>query len=226
MGLLHLFSQIEPEADKDSPCCSKETLRTSYPKYLTKLEAKFTSDGGELSAPVDGGELSAPVDSNVRIIVPKGAIPAGTNQSVFFGVFLDEIPLLQDIPKEPDNTLISPVVERGPHDINLPNPVEIIVPHCLCLSKAKKKWIKVYRCGNFVAGYGGEEDFFFRFTLVSFFLNYRREVISLTKISLDTKRIPRNPLHRESVAANMSIWGIGMVVSYVYRHCTRTKALA
>lgn len=147
MGLLFLFSQIEREADQDSPCCSNETPHTSIPKYVTKSEAVFTSAGGE---------LNAPFDSNVRIIIPKGAIPAGANQPVFFGVFLDEIPLLRDIPEEPNTTLISPVVECGPHDIKLSNPVEIVVPHCLCLSKAKKKWIKVYRCGNFVAGCEGE----------------------------------------------------------------------
>ena len=143
--------QIETEADQNSPCSSHESLNTSFPKYVTKLEATFTSAGGE---------LSAPLDSNVRIIVPKGTIPAGTNQPVFFGVFLDEIPLLRDIPEEPDKTLISPVVECGPHDINLSNPVEIIVPHCLCLSKAKKKWITVYRCGNFAAEFEGDGSLF------------------------------------------------------------------
>jgi len=94
---------------------------------------------------------SKTLDSNVRIIVPKGAIPAGVNQPIFFGVFFDETPLLQHIPEVSDKTLISPVVECGPHDINLKKPVEIIVPHCLCLSDAKKEWISVYRCGNFSA---------------------------------------------------------------------------
>ena len=143
--------QFETEPDQNLPCNSHETLHTSFPKYVTKFEATFTSAGGE---------LSAPSDSNVRIIVPKGAIPAGTNQPVFFGVLSDEIPLLRDIPAEPDKTLISPVVECGPHDINLSNPVEIIVPHCLCLSKAKRKWITVYRCGNFAAEFEGDGSLF------------------------------------------------------------------
>lgn len=149
-GLL-LFSKVEPEAHQESPCSSNETLHTSCPQYVRKLEATFTSAGGE---------LTAPLDSNVRIIIPKGAIPAGENQPVFFGVFLDEIPLLRDIPEEPNKTLISPVVECGPHDINLSNPVEVIVPHCLCLSKAKRKSITVYRCGNFAAGCEGEVKLF------------------------------------------------------------------
>ena len=150
-GITILFSQIETGADQDSPHCSSETLHTSFPKYVSKLEATFTSAGGE---------LSKSSDSNVRIIVPKGAIPAGANQPVFFGVFLDEMPLLRDIPEEPNKTLISPVIECGPHDINLSIPVEIIVPHCLCLNKAKRKWITVYRCGNFASEFKGDDSLF------------------------------------------------------------------
>ena len=105
------------------------------------MEATFTNTGGE---------LSAPLESDIRIIVPSGAIPTGTKQNIFFGVFSDETMLLRDIPDAPDETLISPVVECGPHDIHLSKPVEIIVPHCLCLSDAKKEWITVYRCGHFI----------------------------------------------------------------------------
>ena len=46
-------------------------------------------------------------------------------------------------------TLISPVIECGPHDIEFLKPVKIIVPHCLDLSKAKKEWVTVYRCERF-----------------------------------------------------------------------------
>jgi len=141
-----LYSQIENEAEQGTPDCSNETLRshlpTSFPKYITKLEATFSCIGGE---------LSAPLDSDVRIIVPRGAIPVGINQHVFFGVFFDETALLRNIPEAPDKTLISPVIECGPHDIHFSRPVEIIVPHCLCLSEAKREWITVYRCGKFSA---------------------------------------------------------------------------
>ena len=95
-----------------------------------------------------GGELSAPLESDISIIVPSGAIPAGINHNIFFGVFSEDTILLRDIPETPDKTLISPVVECGPHDIHLSKPVEIIVPHCLCLSDAKMEWITVYRCGH------------------------------------------------------------------------------
>ena len=157
-GFFILFSQIENEADQDSRDYGNETphhhLPKSSPKYITKREDTFTSAGGELSA-------RAPLHSNVRIIVPKGAIPAGVKQPVFFGVFFDETPLLQDILEASDKTLISPVVECGPHDINLQKPVEIIVPHCLCLSEAKKEWIIVYRCGNFSTEIEGNGNLLF-----------------------------------------------------------------
>ena len=105
------------------------------------MEATFTNTGGE---------LSAPLQSDIHIIVPSGAIPTGTNQNIFFGVFSEEAILLRDNPETFDKTLIPPVVECGPHDIHLSKPVEIIVPHCLCLSDAKMEWITVHRCRNFL----------------------------------------------------------------------------
>jgi len=138
--------QIENEADQDTPNSSNKTpqdhLLTSLPNYITKLEATFTSSGGE---------LCAPMDTDDRVIVPKGAIPAGINQHVFFGVFYDETTLLRDIPEAPDKTLISPVIECGPHDIHFSKSVAIVVPHCLCLNEAKDECITVYRCGKFSA---------------------------------------------------------------------------
>ena len=152
MGAI-LFSQIENEADQDSPTRSNETLTnhipTSFPNNITNIEATFTNTGGE---------LCTPLNSDVRITVPSGAIPAGVNQPVFFRVFSEETTLLRDIPKAPDETLISPVVECGPHDIYLLKSVEIIVPHCLCLSEAKKEWITVYRCGRLSAGVEGSDS--------------------------------------------------------------------
>ena len=137
------------------------------------MKDKFNSSGGELnaahyselSAAVDsdvkisignyfevknefnssGGELSAALDSDVKICIGKGAIPTEDSQEVFYRVFYDTTKLLQDIPVEPDETLISPVIECGPHDIRLLKPLKIIIPHCLYMGKAKKEWITVYR---------------------------------------------------------------------------------
>ena len=71
------------------------------------------------------------------------------NQRFFFRVVHDETSLLRDIPETPERTLISPVIECGPHDINLPKPVEIIVPHCLYFDEVKKESITVCRCENY-----------------------------------------------------------------------------
>ena len=99
------------------------------------MKDKFNSSGGELSA----------LYSDVKICIGNGTIPTEVSQEVFYRVFYDTTKLLQDIPVEPDETLISPVIECGPHDIRLSKPLEIIIPHCLHMGKAQKKWITVYR---------------------------------------------------------------------------------
>ena len=110
-------------------------VKISIKNYF-EVKDKFNSSGGE---------LSAALDSDVKICIGNGAIPTEVSQEVFYRVFDDTTKLLQDIPVEPDETLISPVIECGPHDIRLSKPLEIIIPHCLYMGKAKKKWITVYR---------------------------------------------------------------------------------
>lgn len=107
--------------------------------YLTQAEATLDSTGGKLSAP----------DSDVTIAVDSGTVPEGTHHKFFFRVVYDETSLLRDIPETPDRTLISPVIECGPHDINLLKPVEITVPHCLFFDEIKKDSIAVYRCEKY-----------------------------------------------------------------------------
>ena len=92
-----------------------------------------------------GGELNAAHDSDVKICIGNGAIPTGVSQEVFYRVVYDTTELLRNIPVGPDETLISPVIECGPHDIRLLKPLKIIIPHCLYMGKAKKEWITVYR---------------------------------------------------------------------------------
>lgn len=88
-------------------------------------------------------------DSDIKINVDSGAVPEGVNQRFFFRVVYDETSLLRDIPETPNKTLISPVIQCGPEDINLLKPVEIVVPHCLYLDDVKKDTISVYRCGSY-----------------------------------------------------------------------------
>lgn len=141
MFFYYYFLQDGNNAYQDlSINCKNETLHHYVPKaslkYITRAEATFSSTGGE---------LCATSGSDVRIIVPSGAIPAGVNQAVFFGVIYNETTLLRDFPEATNTTLISPVIECGPHDINLLKPIEIVVPHCLYLGAAKKEWVTVYR---------------------------------------------------------------------------------
>lgn len=105
-----------------------------HPKYTTQADGFFDSTGGV---------LSTALHSDAQIIIGNGAIAEGDLQRLFFGVICDETAPLQDILE--GNTLISPVIECGPHDICLLKPVEIILPHCLDLKETKKKWISVYR---------------------------------------------------------------------------------
>ena len=131
----------------------------------SEVKEKFNSSGGESSAAHDsdvkicigngfevkdkfnssGGELNAAHDSDVKICIGNGAIPTGVSQEVFYRVVYDTTELLRNIPVGPDETLISPVIECGPHDIRLLKPLKIIIPHCLYMGKAKKEWITVYR---------------------------------------------------------------------------------
>ncbi|XP_078343251.1 uncharacterized protein LOC144628987 isoform X2 [Oculina patagonica] len=131
------------EPKQDLPNCSDKVQRnqlpTSFAKYITRAEDTFSSAGGE---------LCAALDSDVSIIVDSDTIPVGIEQPIFFGVIYNETALLRDVPKTPDETLISPVIECGPHEIEFLKPVKIIVPHCLDLVEAKKEWITVYRCGQ------------------------------------------------------------------------------
>ncbi|XP_022780051.1 netrin receptor UNC5B-like [Stylophora pistillata] len=109
---------------------------TRSPRYITEAQAKFDSSGGKLSAP----------DSDVVITVGSGAVPEGREQPFFFRVPKYDSTLLQDISEMPEGRLISPVIECGPHGLTLLKPVEITVPHDLCLDEVRKDWIRVYRC--------------------------------------------------------------------------------
>ena len=76
-------------------------------------------------------------------------MPDGVSQLFFFGVVYDDTLLLRDIPETLESSLISPVIQCGPEDINLLKPVEIVLPHCLYVDEVKKTSISVYRCEKY-----------------------------------------------------------------------------
>ncbi|XP_022803614.1 uncharacterized protein LOC111340956 [Stylophora pistillata] len=123
---------------KEGYCLPNSFPTVPVSKYITQVERCFSSSGGE---------LSAACDSDVKINIGNGVI--GDSQSVFYRVIDDETELLRDIPVGPQETLISPVSETGPHDVKISKPLEIIIPHCLYMDKEveknKEKWISVYR---------------------------------------------------------------------------------
>lgn len=127
----------------------KLSVLRSNPIFITQAEAEFSSTGGTLSAR----------DSNVSINVDSGAIPDGVSQPIFFGVINDDTLFLRDPPETSDRTLISPIIQCRPEDINLSKPVEIVLPHCLCMDEVKKSSVSVYRCEQFPGE--GNVNFFF-----------------------------------------------------------------
>ncbi len=168
--MLFYFLQTLSEPNQDLPNCSDKVQRnqlpTSFAKYITRAEDTFSSAGGE---------LCAALDSDVSIIVDSDTIPVGIEQPVFFGVIYNETALLRDVPKTPDEMLISPVIECGPHDIELLKPVKIIIPHCLDLVEAKKEWINVYRCGQLP----DNENGMFIIIILTHFFNVKLRLESL-----------------------------------------------
>ena len=80
--------------------------------------------------------------------VDPGTIPDEVQQKLYYRVIYDARPLFQDFLEGRDGTLISPVFECGPSDVQLKKPVEIIVPHCLCLDETRKAVVTVLRCAS------------------------------------------------------------------------------
>ena len=125
----------------------EENLRKTKVGLLARKESAFSLNSFEVKNKFNdsGGELSSALDSDVKICITKGAIPTRVSYEIFYRVVYDTTELLRNIPVGPDETLISPVIECGPHDIRLLKPLKIIIPHCLYMGKAEKEWITVYR---------------------------------------------------------------------------------
>ena len=83
------------------------------------------------------------------INIEPGTFPDGKQQPIFFHVIYNDMYAIRDIPETNDRTLISPVIQCGPGDINPQKAMDIVIPHCLYVDEVKKGSIAVYRCEQF-----------------------------------------------------------------------------
>ncbi|XP_029649844.1 tight junction protein ZO-1 isoform X8 [Octopus sinensis] len=86
---------------------------------LATAKGVFGYDGGILESKVTG----------VSIFIPKGALPEGADQEIYFNVCQDNS-ILPPLDKEKGETLLSPLVMCGPHGLKFNQPVELRLPHC------------------------------------------------------------------------------------------------
>ncbi|XP_039261919.2 tight junction protein ZO-1-like isoform X2 [Styela clava] len=93
------------------------------PQVVATARGMFDSDGGVLSS----------VETGVSIMIPKGAIPAGVKQEIYFKVCKDNT-VLPPLDKDKGETLLSPLVMCGPHGLQFNHPVELRLPHCASLT--------------------------------------------------------------------------------------------
>ncbi|XP_074661139.1 tight junction protein 1-like isoform X2 [Tubulanus polymorphus] len=80
----------------------------------------------------NGGVLESR-ETGVSIHIPKGAIPRGVNQEVYFKVCQDNN-ILPPLDKTKGETLLSPLVMCGPHGLQFKQPVELRLPHCASMN--------------------------------------------------------------------------------------------
>ncbi|KAI0232971.1 Tight junction protein ZO-1 [Lamellibrachia satsuma] len=88
-------------------------------RVVATARGVFDSSGGVLESKETG----------VSIIIPKGAIPDGVQQEIYFKVCQDNS-ILPPLDKEKGETLLSPLVMCGPHGLKFLQPVELRLPHC------------------------------------------------------------------------------------------------
>ncbi|XP_038640208.1 tight junction protein ZO-1-like isoform X5 [Scyliorhinus canicula] len=107
-----------PKAIPVSPSALEDDDDDSHTVVAT-ARGIFDSNGGVLSS----------VETGVSIIIPKGAIPEGVEQEIYFKVCRDNS-ILPPLDKEKGETLLSPLVMCGPHGLKFLKPVELRLPHC------------------------------------------------------------------------------------------------
>ncbi|XP_067829514.1 tight junction protein ZO-1 isoform X5 [Heptranchias perlo] len=108
-----------PKAIPVSPSALEDDDDDDSHTVVATARGIFDSNGGVLSS----------VETGVSIIIPKGAIPEGVEQEIYFKVCRDNS-ILPPLDKEKGETLLSPLVMCGPHGLKFLKPVELRLPHC------------------------------------------------------------------------------------------------
>lgn len=80
-----------------------------------------------------GGVLSS-VETGVSIVIPRGAIPPGVQQEIYFKVCRDLHDAVPPLDHERGERLLSPMVMCGPHGLRFNHPVELRLPHCASMT--------------------------------------------------------------------------------------------
>ncbi|XP_067829513.1 tight junction protein ZO-1 isoform X4 [Heptranchias perlo] len=112
-----------PKAIPVSPSALEDDDDDDSHTVVATARGIFDSNGGVLSS----------VETGVSIIIPKGAIPEGVEQEIYFKVCRDNS-ILPPLDKEKGETLLSPLVMCGPHGLKFLKPVELRLPHCASMT--------------------------------------------------------------------------------------------
>ncbi|XP_042199052.1 tight junction protein ZO-1 isoform X6 [Callorhinchus milii] len=132
------YDNKPPAASFPEPAKPAQPNYTGYVPSPSALEDDEDDDSHTVVATArgifdsNGGVLSS-VETGVSIIIPKGAIPEGVEQEIYFKVCRDNS-ILPPLDKEKGETLLSPLVMCGPHGLKFLKPVELRLPHCASMT--------------------------------------------------------------------------------------------
>jgi len=93
-------------------------------EVLATARGTFDNSGGVLSS----------VETGVSIVIPRGAIPPGIQQEIYFKVCRDLHDAVPPLDHERGERLLSPMVMCGPHGLRFNHPVELRLPHCASMT--------------------------------------------------------------------------------------------
>ncbi|ELU09381.1 hypothetical protein CAPTEDRAFT_221876 [Capitella teleta] len=122
------YKKSSPTPSNDAT--PSETKQSSPPPP----SPKETEDGKTVVATARGvfdsnGGVLESKETGVSIVIPKGAIPDGLQQEIYFKV-CENNNMLPPLDKDKGETLLSPLVMCGPHGLKFQQPVELRLPHC------------------------------------------------------------------------------------------------